>query len=117
MTSEPVNKYFGTPLSEWIERVPNELDMDAVGLWQVVETGRDGFELSGVDLRDFVLKCVQALLKSGAVPVFASTSSEKFWEKQLGYSDDADCAAREIVDEWTESGTDPDQDGLWFAKI
>ena len=32
---EPTHSFFGTPLSEWISRVPNELPRDAVGLWQV----------------------------------------------------------------------------------
>jgi hypothetical protein len=26
---------FGTPLGEWIEAIPNELETDAVGLWGI----------------------------------------------------------------------------------
>lgn len=35
MTTEPVDRFFGVPMSEWIARLPNELDVDAVGLWQI----------------------------------------------------------------------------------
>ncbi|WYX25629.1 hypothetical protein WJ969_07865 [Achromobacter xylosoxidans] len=69
MNNEPVNKYFGTPMSEWIARVPNELGVDAVGLWQIIPVGADHFGLSGAELEDFSRRCIVALLEKGAVPV------------------------------------------------
>lgn len=61
-----VDKYFGIPLSEWIERTPNELEMDAVGLWQIVPVGRESFGLEGEALKDFVRRSVIAPRISGA---------------------------------------------------
>jgi hypothetical protein len=51
----PTHKFWGTPLNEWIERIPNELPRDAVGLWQIVSDGRYGFELKEDALIDFIL--------------------------------------------------------------
>ncbi len=44
--SEPKHGRFGTPMGEWINLV-GELDIDAVGLWQIVPAGREGFGLQG----------------------------------------------------------------------
>ena len=45
---EPLrDRFFGQTLDEWIEKVPGELPVDAVGLWQIVGFARDGFGLSG----------------------------------------------------------------------
>jgi hypothetical protein len=117
MTSEPVDKHFGVPLSEWISRIPNELDLDAVGLWQVVLDGRDSFDLSGVRLRDFVTRGVIALLRAGAVPVRPSPEKNVFWVRQSCYGSGIEEIASNVVEEWERSGIDPDQDGLWFALL
>lgn len=117
MTREPIDKYFGIPLCEWVSRIPNELEVDAVGLWQIVPVGRDNFELSGERLSDFVMRGVVALLKSGAIPVRPSPERDVFWVRQTGYGVGVDEIARNVVSEWEMSGIDPDQDGLWFALL
>ena len=117
MTAEPVNKYFGTPLSEWIDRIPNELEMDAVGFWQIIADGRDGFELTGDMLRDYVRRALAALLKRGAVPVLPSCEEGVFWVPQDSYGNNVDSMVCNIIDEWERAGVDPDHDGLWFALL
>jgi hypothetical protein len=57
------HKIYETPVEEWIAAVPNELPIDAVGLWQIVPAGRDGFELSGLELIEFVRLNLLALLE------------------------------------------------------
>ncbi|MDR3672192.1 MAG: hypothetical protein P4L36_15190 [Holophaga sp.] len=115
MTIEPVDKYSGTPMSEWIARVPNELEVDAVGLWQIIPTGRDSFNLSGAALEDFIRRSIIALIERGAVPVRPAESEHEFWKKQDRYGILATEIADRVIKEWEESGRDPDQDGLWFS--
>jgi hypothetical protein len=69
MSEELRDKRFGTPMSEYIVRVANELPVDAVGLWQIVPGGRRGFGLEDEALTDFVRRCIAELLSRGAVPV------------------------------------------------
>lgn len=117
MTQDPIDKNFGIPLGEWIERIPNELGMDAVGLWQIVRAGRYSFDLNDDALRDFVRRGIVALLKRGAVPARPSHEPNIFWVPQECYGDDPDSIADSIVEEWESSRVDPDQDGLWFSLI
>jgi len=117
MIGEPVDKYFGVPLSEWIERIPNELEVDAVGLWQIVPVGRDNFGLTGDSLRDFVRRGIVALLKKGAVPVRPDQKQGALWNSHTCYGDAPDEIADNIIIEWENSGIDPDEDGLWFALL
>ena len=62
-------KYFGTPIDEWIERVPNELEIDSVGLWQIVPALMDSFGLSGEVLEFYTRRTIEGLIKRGAYPV------------------------------------------------
>jgi len=117
MSIEPVDKYFGIPLSEWIERTPNELEIDAVGFWQIVPIGRDSFGLEDDKLNDFVKRSIIALLEKGAVPVRPSTNEGEAWRVQRQYGSKHDEVAANIITEWLDSGLDPDHDGLWFALI
>ncbi len=117
MSIEPVDKYFGISLSEWIERTPNELEFDAVGFWQLVATGRDSFGLEGNALKDFAKRSIIALLKKGAVPVRPSEDEGKLWEEQAQYGNGLEEVAHNIIREWESSRVDPDYDGIWFALI
>jgi hypothetical protein len=112
---EPRNRHFGTSLNEWIERVPNELSRDAVGLWQLVASGRDGFELEGMMLQEFVRKCIIALIDKGAFPVRPDATS--FWRRTDEFGKSPVEISNTIVNEWVNSGREPDHDGIWFAII
>jgi hypothetical protein len=115
MTQEPVNKYFGTLMSEWIDRVPNELDVDAVGLYQIIPTGIDDFGLSGEQLEDFSRRCIVALLQRGAIPV-RPASGTKYWEPETAYQGSHEEIANQIIDDWKAHKLIPDHDGLWFWR-
>lgn len=117
MNGEPVDKYFGVSMSDWISRIPNELEMDAVGLWQLVRVGRGGYCLGDQDLRDFVRRGIIALLEKGAVPVRPSNVNNEFWRKDVSYGISPDEVSEKIIAEWERSGVDPDEDGLWFSVL
>ena len=104
-------------MSEWIERTPNELTVDAVGLWQIIPVGRDSFSLDGNELEDFARRSIGALIDRGAVPVRASDDAQIFWVKQEQYGVTSTEIAESILSEWKRSGVDPDVDGIWFALI
>jgi hypothetical protein len=116
MMQEPADKYFGMPMSEWIERIPNELDVDAVGLWQIIPVGADSFGLSGEGLDDFGYRCIVALLRRGAVPV----KSEPYtvgWMRATEYSGSDEEIAMQIINDWRAGKLIPDHDGLWFSLL
>lgn len=115
MTNEPVDKYFGIPMSEWIARVPNELDIDAVGLWQIIPVGIDSFGLSGWRLEDFGYRCIVALLQQGAIPV-KSMLGVSGWVPETKYRGSHEEMAIQIINDWKAGELVPDQDGLWFAR-
>lgn len=117
MNKEPVDKYFGIPISEWIDRTPNELSVDAVGLWQIIPVGKDSFDLDGEELVDFVRRSIVALMLRGAVPVIPAPPENGYWIKQLQYGENADDVANHIIAEWHESAADPDENGVWFALM
>ena len=117
MTIEPVDKYFGIPLSEWIERTPNELEFDAVGLWQIVSTGQENFDLDKEALKDFVRRSVIALVNRGAVPVLPSSDGNKYWEKQYQYGTVPEEIASNVINEWQYSEKKIDENGLWFTLM
>lgn len=113
--SEPVHRFFGYSIDESVNRIPNELDYDAVGLWQIIPVGRDDFGLSGLELEEFSKRHIIALLRRGAIPVCASVTTGKFWEPQLHYGSSPEEVADNILQEWKAAGVDPDVGGLWFA--
>lgn len=113
MTQGRIDRYFGISMSEWIERLPNELDVDAVGLWQIIPVGEDSFGLSGTDLEYFTYQCIMALLRRGAVPVKAAKDYAG-WIAEPTYQGSHEAAAYKIVSDWRDHKLVPDHDGLWF---
>jgi hypothetical protein len=114
MNQEPVDKYFGMPMSEWIARLPNELSVDAVGLWQIIPVGIDSFGLSSEGLEDFTRRCIVALLRSGAIPVRA-VSGVPGWVPEVIYHGCHEEVANQIVNDWRIRKFIADHDGLWFS--
>ena len=110
------DKFFGQTVQEYIEKVPGELAVDAVGLWQIVPMGRDGFGFSGDDLTEFVRRCLLSLLKEGANPVVGGGGTEYDWILQPQYGEEDGQIADAVIREWLSSGAgDTDPGGLWFA--
>jgi hypothetical protein len=118
MTSEPRDKRYGTPLSEAIERIPNELPFDAVGIFQIVPHGRDGFGLEGEDLADFVRRSIHGLLDAGAVPVRGGKGTGYEWVQQKQYGTSKREITEALIAEWQAMPDDPlvlCGEGIWFA--
>jgi hypothetical protein len=109
------DKFFGETLIECIQETPDELSVDAVGLWQIVSAGRHGFELSDDDLAEFVRLCVLALLEHGAKPVIGGGGTEYDWILQPQYGEKNEEITSAVVNEWLAMGGDSDPGGLWFA--
>jgi hypothetical protein len=116
MIQEPIDKYFGISMSEWISRIPNELEVDAVGLWQIIPVGIDSFGLSDEALEDFAYRCIVALLQRGAIPV-RSVSGVSGWVPEATYQGSHEEVANKIINDWKSHKLVPDHDGLWFWRI
>lgn len=117
MICEPKHPYDGTPLSSWIERVPNELPRDAVGLWQFIPALRESFKLEGKALEAAVAATVQALLERGAVPVRCGPKNGPEWVIDDAYSKDWGEIKAKVVKDWVREDNEPGVDDVWFAII
>lgn len=110
------DEFFGKTILEYIQAVPGELPADAVGLWQIIPMGRQGFGLSGDDLTEFVQRCVLALLEAGARPVTGGAGTQYDWILQSQYGKAVEEIASAVINEWLAAGAgDSDPGGLWFA--
>jgi hypothetical protein len=108
------DRFYGCTIDEYVEKVPNELPVDAVGLWQIVSFGRQGFGLSGDELTDFVRRCLSGIFARGAKPVQGALDGIHVWTL-VPYGDRPAETIQAIVEEWKASGHDPDPGGIWFA--
>jgi hypothetical protein len=104
------DKFYGQTVEEWIEKLP----VDAVGLWQIVSFGRQGFGLSGEELITVVRQGIAALLAKGAVPVVGARDGIHVWTP-VNYGDMAEETSEAIITEWRSSGREPDVGDVWFA--
>jgi len=109
------DRYYGQTVDEWIAAGPAELARDAIGLWQIVSFGRQGFGLSGPELIDFVRRNLLEMFAKGAKPVTGDVKKVYHWVRLTKYGDDPGKMADAIIDEWQASGRDPDYGGVWFA--
>jgi hypothetical protein len=114
MKKELRDKIYGQTLEEWIEKLPGELRVDAVGLWQIVSFGREGFGLSGEELIAVVRESIAALLAKGALPVVGAMDGIHVWTP-VNYGNTVGEISEAIVAEWRTSGRDPDGGDVWFA--
>ncbi|MGZ3304603.1 MAG: hypothetical protein ACXU8U_01980 [Asticcacaulis sp.] len=110
MMPEPKHKLFGIPLSEWIEKIPNELELDAVGLWQIIPTFKEEFGLEGANLQVALSQAIAALMLRGAVPVDGVT-----WSRKENYGTTPLEIAANVMKEIEARKITPDLEGLWFA--
>jgi hypothetical protein len=112
---EPKHRLYGTPMSEWINLV-GELDIDAVGLWQIIPAGSEGFGLEGPDLDDFVRRSLIAHFDYGAFPVRHIPGDPNVWTIQTSYGETPEVMADAIINEWIEMGRpEPTFGDLWLA--
>ncbi len=119
MISEPRHRTTGEPLGLVIAQYPGELDIDAVGIWQIVPGGQGNFGLSGDALTEFVRKAIYALLDAGAVPVRHEPGSGYEWVRQQRYGISRDDIAEAVIKEWLSVPDDPIElisQCPWFAR-
>lgn len=100
MTSEIRDNDSGQTISEVIAHIPDELAIDAVGIWHIVPIGQGNFGLSGSELVSFMRRAIIALLDAGAVPVRAVPGSGYEWVRQKQYGDARDQIAEAVIEEW-----------------
>lgn len=116
MSEEPRERYYGTPMGEWMEQVANELPYDAVGLWKIVPDGRIGFGFEGQALTEYVRRQIAVLLARGAAPVIGGADKGHHWIVQRQYGAGPQEITENVVREWlARGGTDEDPGWLWFA--
>ena len=117
MTNDPKDVVFGTKMSDWISRVPNELPRDAVGLWQIIPAGEINFKLSGHVLVDYVRRNILALLGAGALPVIGGKGTGFAWVHQPQFGMTNDEIVRNVIAEWLSVGNNVDDliGSVWFA--
>jgi len=112
---EPRHRNYGTRLSEWIRLTPNELAIDAVGLWQVVRGLKLGYGLSGTDLEEAVRVSIASLLAVGGRPV-QGDNGDKQWHLRSDLAQPEEEALDRIMEYWRGLGRDPDVGDIWFAR-
>ena len=105
---------YGTPIQECVDAFPKELSLDAVGLWQVVNTLKRGYELQEPDLSFFVRRGIEALLKAGAVPVIGS-SEDKMWHRASGFKGEEANVVDQVLHYLQSLDREPTVGDLWFA--
>ncbi len=115
MTRDLIDKDFGIPMSEWISRIPNNLEYDIVGLWEIIPTGRERFDLAGDDLVDFVRRCFVGVLDHGG-KFKCGLNDHPNWKSIEDFSGTSAEIASRLVDAWTRSETEPDWYELWFES-
>ncbi|MBB3312229.1 hypothetical protein FHT78_004011 [Rhizobium sp. BK196] len=116
MNIEKKHKYFDVSIGDWIKKIPNDLEFDAISLKDIANVGRFDFELPNADSEEFVRLGVLELIKAGASPVVRGSEAE-FWVKCNHLGNNAEEIASNIVKNWKKSGVDPDEEGLWFAQV
>jgi hypothetical protein len=120
------SQYDEETVQECIQCVSGELTIDAVGLWQFVPDGKHKFGLSGENLLTFIRRCLLALLRKGARPIFGFAGPPPGWRvtERFGYRPEE--IADRVIAEWLAVGApepriqgpdpgQPDIIGLWFA--
>ena|ERR1043165_791781 len=113
MTKPLRDKYHGETVEQYVDSCRAELEIDAVGVWQIDAAGSDWYGLSGEPLEDFMRKVIAALLAAGAKPVTGkSTDGFHSWVP-LDYGSTNDEILENALAVWRK---DRGSYGVWFAQ-
>lgn len=122
MKKELLHKFYGTPIYEWISKVPNELPQDAVGMWQLVTSGEEGFGLEEEDLDEYISLCIAGILNAGAKPVYGQKKETySIWVLNKKYIGSNDEIVKLILQDLKNAKIESEElyknfiFGLWFA--
>ncbi|MCE3233585.1 MAG: hypothetical protein K0R98_1842 [Rickettsiaceae bacterium] len=103
-------------LNESIAGYINELNVDAVGLWQIVNEAHRVFKLQDKDLVGFVKKHIESILNAGASPVWSKENGKYDWTLATEYGDTVEKITNSIITEWEKQGLkELNFDSIWFA--
>jgi hypothetical protein len=102
-------------MSEWIALTPGTLNDIPVGMWKIVNDGRQGFGLEGEALASFIRRSIYALMDAGAKPVIGLGKGK--WQLQVQYGSNKQEVAEAVIREWQLQGapTPAPWTGLWFG--
>ncbi len=109
------SKFDGMALGDWIAYTPDELDVDAIALEQVVRGLRIGFDLHGDDLDKAVHELLTGIMARGARPIQGCSDDGGYWIRVTRFGDDPAAIVDGVMREWHEAGVDPDIGNVWFA--
>lgn len=103
----PVDRnFFGRSQEEWIAQAEAEARRDAVALAEIIFQGKEGFQLRGDALTEFVRRVIEHLVANGVRVVVGSTKPGIDWEPTSEFGDDAADVSKQVVARWKESGSD-----------
>ena len=102
-----------------VEGYPEELAIDAVGLWQIIGD-LDEFDLSDDEFKEHLKNVILSLMKNGAVPVVSGKDSYA-WAEISTYGRLPEDIANNISTKWSKNYTKDrnsifDLGGVWFAR-
>ncbi len=115
MISEPRHP-LGFTLGEYVAGIPLGLNDLPVGMFEIVRVGRNGFELEGEALVDFIRRCIYSVMDAGAKPVIGAGKPNQ-WILQVQYGANKREVAEAVIAEWLRQGalTPEPWRGLWFG--
>jgi hypothetical protein len=114
MTTQPTHKEYGHTDTEQFAMFAAEIEFDAVGLWSIVSTARNSFNLEGKAREDFVYSSIMAILKAGGRPVLGSIKKDG-WVEQTKYGVAAEEISKQIIFELMSKNFLVDHGDIWFA--
>ena len=104
-------------MKDAIIRYIKELDIDAVGLWQIVPDQKE-FNLSDDDFKNYFYDVILSLMKNGAIPVKSPYISN--WDEITIYGNEPNDIANNIIAMWVKNKQDKSifspQEGIWFKR-
>jgi hypothetical protein len=114
------HNHFELVIADVIKSIPMELDLDAVGLWQIIPFD-EKYDLNENEYRIFLYKTIISLMQNGAVPVVGG-GSEYEWKEIDTFGKTAEDVANNISVRWTKDKKNKmtdnifDLGGVWFAR-
>ena len=109
------SKFSNQTVGTWLKKMPNELAIDAIGLWQIIPSGIHSYGFSGDDLEEFTRRALSAVLARGAVPVMGSNDPRIGWRHAKEYGSTNEIIIDKIVQEWLcDAEREPHVEDVWF---
>ena len=112
------NKYEGLSIDEYISNCVKELNIDAIGLWQIIRN-KIVYNLDDNEIEELLYRTIMKIIEAGASPVFGMKEGE-CWMTTEKYGTEPEEIAMNVINEWKKTKETyqdiSDIGGLWFAK-